>query len=115
MHRTKFTKFHQSHDAKAVEGGPIDIQPSSLSSRNSRCYHARSMVVFLLFSTLSALGIYTLDVAKESNQTQDFIPTTIPFKHHSKWAQYSPYFPVKGYTGPPDHCQVTQVSFELAS
>ncbi|KAF8076950.1 phytase [Lyophyllum atratum] len=111
MRRVYFTELRQSHDLKASEDGLTCPQPRSTHpSQSAQSCYLRNMGVLLLFSTLCALGMYTLLVAEGSDQIQDFTTIAMPHKPRSKWAQYSPYFPVEVYPSPPDHCQVTQAN-----
>ncbi|GLB34379.1 putative histidine acid phosphatase family protein [Lyophyllum shimeji] len=111
MRPTKLPDFDLLDGRKVAElpcAEPAYNPPSHCERRR----RTRDMGVLLLFSTVFALGMYRLLVAAPSGRaaTLDPFTTTVPPELRTSWAQYSPYFSVEEYAGPPRNCRVTQAN-----
>ncbi|KAF8076951.1 phytase [Lyophyllum atratum] len=107
MPPTTLPHFSHPHDQKEAEDQLADLA-YVLPTHDARRRHSRNMGGLLLLSVLCSLCMYGFLVAANSDRSNTL--ESVPFKLRTSWAQYSPYFPVEEYAGPPRNCRVTQAN-----
>jgi hypothetical protein len=99
--------------SRFYDGEAKRLAKSESASSIAHCSYRFSRVLIMGFLTLFA-AIFFLSTRGLFSGASDWLDSpghamSNPFELQKSWGQYSPFFPVKGYEGPPPHCKVTQV------
>jgi hypothetical protein len=108
MHLSTSIQPLSEHICDADSGKLINTSNASLSMARYRFRVSKVMTMGLLalFSAFLLLSGHALFSGVSDSPR---LAAPHPFDLQESWAQYSPFFPVKQYEGPPRRCSVLQV------
>lgn len=85
---------------------------SALSVERYSYQHSRTLIMGFLALFAAVFVLSTRALFSGTYSWSNSLGHAIPgrFQPQTSWAQYSPFFPVKIYEGPPRHCKVIQAN-----